>query len=174
LGSCDQALNGAFERAQARIGRGAPALRREEDAWLATRRDACAAYASAGPEALAGCIGQAYEERIAELERIAASAPPAAGRPSFDCRRARTAVEQAICTTPTLAAQDREMALLYQRALTSDPDRARAVGSTQGAWLTARNDCARAGPPGSGGLEACIGQAYDDRIREMRHLLAAR
>lgn len=174
LGSCDQALNDVFERAQARVGRGAPALRREQDAWLATQRDACAADAPAGPDALVGCIGQAYDGRIAELERIAASAPPAAGRPSFDCRRARTAVEQAICATPALAARDREMAFLYQRALVSDPDRARAVGGTQDAWLAARNDCARAGPPGSGALEACIGQAYDARIRELRGLFAAR
>ena len=174
LGSCDQALNDVFERAQARIGRGAPALRREEDAWLATQRDACAAYAGSGPEALTSCIGEAYDERIAELERIATSAPPPASRPSFDCRRARTAVEQAICATPALAARDREMAFLYQRALVSDPDRARAVGGSQGGWLAARNDCARTGPLGSGAIEACIGQAYDARIRELRGLLAAR
>jgi len=149
-------------------------LRREEDAWLATRRDACAAYAGSGPEALTSCIGEAYDERIAELERIATSAPPPASRPSFDCRRARTAVEQAICATPALAARDREMAFLYQRALVSDPDRARAVGGSQGGWLAARNDCARTGPLGSGAIEACIGQAYDARIRELRGLLAAR
>src|SRR5215204_3222021 len=40
LGSCDRILNAAFYEAQARAGRGAVALRRDQEAWLA-RRDAC-------------------------------------------------------------------------------------------------------------------------------------
>src|SRR4051812_15073440 len=122
----------------------------------------------------ASCIGRAYDERIAELERIAASAPPTVARPSFDCRRARTAVEQAICAAPALAARDREMAFLYQRALVSDPARARLVEGSQGAWRSARDECTRAAPLGSGALETCIEQAYEARIRDLRNLFASR
>ena len=170
LGSCDEVLNTVYERAQARLGRRSPGLRREQEDWL-SQRDSCAAYANE-PDALASCIGRLYDARIAELERIAA-AVPALSRPSFDCRRARTPVEQAICAVPELAARDREMASLYERALFTDPARSRAAEESQAAWRSARDSCARAAPAPDA-LSACIEQAYNARIRDLRSLLAAR
>ena len=45
------------------------------------------------------------------------------------------------------------MAFLYQRALVSDPARARLVEGSQGAGLSARDACARTAPQGSGALD---------------------
>jgi hypothetical protein len=100
-------------------------------------------------------------EEVAPRRRLAR--PPATGRvahPSFNCRYARTAVEQAICADPLLAAKDRRMALLYERAGGS---RFRPVDPTQWGWLAARNGCARA----RGALDACVHRAYDSRIAEL-------
>jgi hypothetical protein len=99
-------------------------------------------------------------------ERAAKAARPAPVRvatptPSFNCRYARTPVERAICADPVLAAKDRRMALLYERAGGS---RYRPVDPTQWRWLSARNACAPAGGPA---LEACIDRAYEARIAEL-------
>jgi uncharacterized protein len=161
LGSCDRMLNVAFYEAQARAGRGAVALRRDQEAWLA-RRDACAGAGGQGPAAVADCIGRAYDERIAELEVVQTQAPIAAPvSPSFNCRYARTPVEQAICSDPALAAKDRRMARLYERAGGS---RFGPVEPTQSAWLATRDACARVAGPA---LHACIHEAYDARIAEL-------
>jgi uncharacterized protein len=161
LGSCDRILNAAFYEAQARAGRGAVALRRDQEAWLA-RRDACAGAGAQGPAAVADCIGRAYDERIAELEVVRTQPPIAAPvSPSFNCRYARAPVEQAICSDPALAAKDRRMARLYERAGGS---RFGPVEPTQSAWLAARDGCARVAGPA---LHACIHDAYDARIAEL-------
>lgn len=166
LGSCDRVLNTLFERAQAGVGRGAANLRREEDAWVA-RRNACAEAAPQGAEALVACIGRAYEERIGHLERLGDQPPaPVLARPSFDCRNARTRVENAICADPVLAAKDRRMARLYEQASAFSPG---AIEGSQDAWRADRDACARARA-----VEACVEEAYDARIRELRSLRASR
>ncbi len=176
LGSCDRVLNEVFEEVQARAGDGARELRREEDAWL-ERRNACADLINRGPEALATCIGRAYDARIAELERMAAAAPEAPRRqarapepapaaapssasgsaPSFDCRSARSPVEKAVCSDPVLAAMDRRLARLYAQA------GGRAIEAEQDAWRARRDACAR-----DADLAACASEVYDERIRELQ------
>ena len=119
------------------------------------------------------CIGRAYEERIAELEQITVApqmiAPPENSlgeAPSFDCGRARTRVEQAICTDPVLAAKDRRMARLYRRASGSG-----ALEMSQREWLSARDACSRLA---GGELQACVHRAYDARISELRNSVTFR
>lgn len=175
LGSCDRALNRVFGRAEAVAG--GAALRRSEDAWVA-RRNACAGVAGT-PDELFVCIGRAYDQRIAELEGIAAAQPapapaPAAGpapvrveRPSFDCRYARSPVEIAVCGDPDLAVKDRELARAYDRALGASPAGAGQIERTQRDWRAARDACAR--NPGAA-LERCVARAYDTRIVELRAL----
>jgi hypothetical protein len=82
-------------------------------------------------------------------------------RPSFNCRYAKTAVERAICADPVLAAKDRRMALLYERAGGS---RYRPVDPSQWSWLAARNRCGRTRGPT---LERCLHAAYNDRMAEL-------
>jgi uncharacterized protein len=160
-------LNAVFYEAQARAGRGAVALRRDQEAWLG-RRDACAGNAGQGPAAVADCIGRAYDERIAELEVVRTQPQLAAPvSPSFNCRYARTPVEQAICRDSALAAKDRRMARLYERAGGS---RFGPVEPTQSAWLATRDACARVAGPA---LHACIHEAYDARIAGLDPVILA-
>ncbi len=55
------------------------------------------------------------------LALVAGSAAPAfaAERPSFDCAKAKSPVEGAICASPQLAKLDRDMAAAYARAATA-------------------------------------------------------
>jgi uncharacterized protein len=188
LGSCDRVLNDMFERAQERL-RG-PGLRREQDTWL-LRREACRDFVSAGPEALAECIGRTYDRRIVELQELASAPPPRrpapprveayrpepearaqpSRGPSFNCRYARTPVEEAVCSEPALAAKDREMSALYYRTLGSEPGRAGSIETTQNNWRAARDACARRG---GRALSDCVDEAYEARIRDLRGYLASR
>lgn len=76
---------------------------------------------------------------------FAAIAPAAAADgPSFDCAKATTRVERAICATPALAALDREIAgHIVGRLRGASPERAEAVRREQRAWLRSRNECER-------------------------------
>ncbi|GAA4163605.1 caspase family protein [Shinella granuli] len=85
----------------------------------------------------------------------------ATAQPSFDCRKASNAVEQAICADPALAALDAEMSAVYGAA------RAAATGSAaetlvaeQRAWLRQRGRC--------GGDAACLGRQMRERIAVLR------
>ncbi len=64
--------------------------------------------------------------------------PPSAG-PSFDCQRARSQVEIAICGNPTLAKLDLDMADLYEQVHYDNVGDREQHKSLQRAWLTHRN-----------------------------------
>lgn len=98
----------------------------------------------------------------AVLTAAAATAAPAFAQttPSFNCKRARTFVEKAICQNPSLAAKDRRMSRLYfdLRARLRDegyPQDARELQDSQRTWLARRDRCQTMG---------CLTRAYDDRI----------
>lgn len=67
---------------------------------------------------------------------------------AFDCTRAATAVEQAICGDPSLKAIDDRLGKAYAdlRALTSEPDRA-ALAATQKRWIKRREACGDSADP---------------------------
>ncbi|HWV40711.1 caspase family protein [Pseudorhodoplanes sp.] len=139
------------------------ALRDQQRAWIG-QRNGCG---NAVP-----CIAQAYDQRIAQLQamsggaqqQIATLTPPPPQRtvspqvtPSFACTGRLTQVEQAICNDPALAQRDRDLDALYKAA------RARpGVATGQRSWIRLRNACADT---------ACIAQAYDRRIGELRAAL---
>ena len=90
----------------------------------------------------------------------------AAANPSFDCSRARTSGEQAVCGDPGLAALDRQMASQYQRAMATTPPEAQALlRRTRDRFLAYRDRC-----PNS----SCIAGAYQDRMREISDIAAGR
>jgi uncharacterized protein YecT (DUF1311 family) len=65
----------------------------------------------------------------------------AAAAPSFDCARARGAVEQAICASAALAELDREEARLYRLARAVPQARREALRDRQRAFLAERDSC---------------------------------
>jgi uncharacterized protein len=95
--------------------------------------------------------------------------PPVAetsARPSFDCRRARTAGERAVCADPALAALDRDMAAQYRTALANGGPRERSLlVETRDRFLGYRDRCPS---------NACIDRAYRGRMREIDDIVAGR
>lgn len=97
----------------------------------------------------------------------AASAPSAPAQaqtvPSFNCKKARTFIEKAICGSPALAAKDRRMSALYFNVLKTtreygEADDVRELQQAQRRWLARRDRCQ---------TNACVHEAYDSRIRQL-------
>jgi uncharacterized protein len=78
--------------------------------------------------------------------------------PSFDCRRAATPSERAICSTPELAQLDRDLAAAYA-ALRGGDDR-RLIAS-QNIWWQQREAC--------GDRVPCLSRKMTERLSELRH-----
>ena len=93
----------------------------------------------------------------------------AAAQPSFDCARARSGVEQAICASEELSALDREEAMLYRLAQGAAPTRQQELLDRQREFLGDRNECAGSYEP----LADCIRNAYLGDIADLRRLSAA-
>lgn len=103
------------------------------------------------------------------VPRPAPPPPPAvtAARPSYNCNRARTASERAVCASPGLAGLDRTMASRYVSALSSaDPEAARLLRQTRDAFLGYRERC--------GSDSNCIDRVYRGRIREIDDIVTGR
>jgi uncharacterized protein len=93
------------------------------------------------------------------------SAPAEAA--SFDCAKASTPVETAICHNPTLSEQDTEMAALWF-AFNKVPMLMRANAARRDAatdFLRLRDEC--------GADTACLGRVYDARIAALRAEITA-
>jgi uncharacterized protein len=93
----------------------------------------------------------------------AAPPVPSRARPSFDCGKARTKGETAVCANAGLAALDRNMAAQYSSAIAAATPQQRALlRSTRGRFLGYRDRCPN---------RACIGAAYIGRMREIRDIM---
>jgi uncharacterized protein len=80
---------------------------------------------------------------------------------SFDCSKAETTDEKAICANPQLNDADVEMSVLYTQLKPLLGMGARGdLEDEQAAWLKRRAGC--------GGDRACLGEAYEDRVRQLR------
>jgi len=81
-----------------------------------------------------------YKSLSLELERMGAMMA-VAGKPSFDCRKARRAVERAICANPELADLDREIGASTFRAVheAQGPRQARELQRDQDQFIARRN-----------------------------------
>ncbi|MEM6972992.1 MAG: peptidoglycan-binding protein [Pseudomonadota bacterium] len=84
----------------------------------------------------------------------ASNALAATPRPSFDCARASTATEVAICNDAGLANLDRELSEAWSDARTLGADT-----SAQRDWMQRRNAC--------GGSAPCIAEAMETRIEDL-------
>lgn len=73
---------------------------------------------------------------------------------SFDCTKATTLVEQAVCAHPRLSRLDEDLASLYREAVRKDP----TIRTEQLNWLKQRNLCRN---------ESCLIGAYEQRLAEL-------
>ena len=79
---------------------------------------------------------------------------------SFDCARAATPDEHAICASPDLAERDATLSRLYRSAFSAaGPARAGAVRKAEHQWWLRRQQC--------GGDTGCLRAVYDERIAEL-------
>lgn len=142
-------------------------LTSSQRAWR-QRRDSCGTLATG--DRLDGCIGNAYDSRIAQLRQMTTAPGEGAknAAPSFDCRNAYTAVEHQICQEPALAVRDRRLASLFGAALaTMAPARRDGLMNEQSAWLIQRERCANVPE----NLQKCIADSYDHRIASLNGLM---
>lgn len=84
---------------------------------------------------------------------------PAMVGASFDCSKASTVSEQAVCLDPYLARMDAMMADIYAIGLKGDGPAVDRIHSSQKDWLRVRNRC--------GGDVACLGEAYRTRVLQL-------
>ncbi|WP_406645884.1 MliC family protein [Aliisedimentitalea scapharcae] len=105
---------------------------------------------------------------IAGLAWIGAGIGPAwAQGPSFDCSKADSTAEDAVCASETLSALDRELTRVYSLAVKGPnmtDDRVHDLRAFQRGWVKGRNDCWKS----SLGVEHCVLQEYVLRIGEIR------
>jgi uncharacterized protein len=83
--------------------------------------------------------------------------------PGFDCSRASSKAEIAICANSELADRDRTLNELYKKLIGSSSKRDKpSIVKAQQDWVSRRDNCTDAE------LEACIQSLYDGRIVELR------
>jgi uncharacterized protein YecT (DUF1311 family) len=99
-------------------------------------------------------------------EESGETSSPTVANPSFDCNRARTSGEIAVCRDPGLAALDRQMAAQYNAALDrADSGQRRLLNRTRGRFISFRDRCA---------TNQCIAETYRSRMREISDIMAGR
>jgi uncharacterized protein len=91
---------------------------------------------------------------------------------SFDCAKAKTPQEKAICASPELSAADDKMAAAYKAALAAArPEKKAAVRDGQRAWLHATVDqCVIPGPASPRALPDCLLGYYQARNQQLSNL----
>jgi len=111
----------------------------------------------------------APEDNVAAAQSANVVPGPATGspgRPSFDCARAATPGESAVCSDSRLAALDLNMANQYRRALTSaTPVQRQLLENTRERFLAYRDHCP---------TSQCMADAYVGRMREIRDIMEGR
>jgi hypothetical protein len=140
-----------------------------QDRAAAARRPAATSDDASRPGTAAPVSEPATAPIVRPAPQPAPPPPPEASsssRPSFDCRRARTSGERAVCASDSLAALDRTMAAQYTTAeANAGPAERRLLVQTRGRFLGFRDRC---------GTDACIANAYRGRMREIDDIMAGR
>ncbi|MEM6848842.1 MAG: lysozyme inhibitor LprI family protein [Pseudomonadota bacterium] len=91
---------------------------------------------------------------------VSATAQPTPAKPSFDCAKASTAGETAICDDPVLARLDTELSRFYRRAQERDDAQDKtALLESQRQWLSTRDGC--------GAKTDCLIETYLSRLDDL-------
>ena len=84
--------------------------------------------------------------------------------PSFPCHQATSSAAKRVCSTPALAALDRQLAQVYRQARGKAGKTLQAtLKAEQRGWVKGRDDCWKAGD-----LAACVHDSYTLRIAELQ------
>ncbi|WP_395332363.1 MliC family protein [Novosphingobium sp. BL-8H] len=128
---------------------------------------ACSGGGGAEPSPSASpSVEDTATEVVTETVAATDAAPVAVATPSFDCAKADGDAQKLVCSTPELAAMDRELMRLYDLALTGphiSAARKSELQATQRGWIKGRDDCWKADDK-----PACVRDQYAMRIHELR------
>lgn len=109
------------------------------------------------------------ETNVAVSESAAKTVGPKTtypGRPSFDCSRARTRGEIAVCSNSGLSVLDENMATQYRKALEgASPEQKDLLERTRNRFIGYRDRCPN---------RSCVAAAYVGRMREIRDIMDGR
>jgi uncharacterized protein len=106
----------------------------------------------------------------------AAIVPEARTGPSFDCSKAVTSREKAVCAAPDLSGLDRTLASAYRTALAGVPQGwKQEMQSSQRSWVAFMDGICLPGDsevePGKNGYNSCLAAAYRARIKALHGAL---
>ena len=104
---------------------------------------------------------------------LLAGLPAGAAAQSFDCTKARTPSERAICAQPSLGALDRAVASAYAAALARPGADAPALRAAQQSWLRSRDTGCSPAARGRDILAACLSNAMTGRLAALTPAPAA-
>lgn len=94
--------------------------------------------------------------------------PGRAAAQSFDCAKARTVIDKAICADPAVAREDADMALLYAAAGTSAWGKGRSNQlAAQRDWIVGRDTCGHLDGKDATSVGECLLSAYQRRNRDL-------
>lgn len=95
---------------------------------------------------------------------------------SFDCSKAKTPQEKAICASPELSAADEQMAAAYRDVLLqAPPEMKEEIRSDQRAWLGwIAVRCKSHASESSSALAACLLEYYDHWTKALQHMVFRR
>lgn len=109
---------------------------------------------------------QSPSPQVAPPGPMAVPNRPTAARPSFDCAKAHTKGEIAVCSDADLAALDRQMAAQYGGAIAvASPDQRELLRDSARRFYAYRDRC---------GDNRCVGDAYVGRMREITDIMQGR
>lgn len=100
--------------------------------------------------------------------QLSATKPAISPEPSFDCAKASSAVERAICNDPVLSTEDTVMARLYTSARISVTGRGPSGQvQAQTEWLRRRASCEKSDPKTETTRSECLLASYRQRNAEL-------
>lgn len=129
LAKLDQELGHAYAARLSSLGPEVEALRIEQRKWIKTRNDACGGDVN--------CLSRVITERIAVLKGESQRPPSVA--PSFNCAKATSESELAICADAGLASLDRDLDRTYSARLGSTTTGKEALVLSQRQWIRERD-----------------------------------
>jgi uncharacterized protein YecT (DUF1311 family) len=120
----------------------------------------------------AEAIAVSFAKNAAAAGRIPA-APLAPVKASFDCAKARTKLEQLICSSDVIGGEDIDLSAAYRKAFNSTaPDARAALVASENGWLTYVAKSCIGNAIGDNESKDCAEQAFSDRADQLKRCMS--
>jgi uncharacterized protein YecT (DUF1311 family) len=117
-------------------------------------------------------IAVSFARNAAAAGRIPA-APLAPVKASFDCARARTKLEQLICSSDVIGGEDIDLAETYRKAFNSAaPEARKALVASETGWLSYVAKSCIGAAIGDFDSKSCAEQAFSDRADQLKRCMS--